>query len=275
MNSKNKIKYEIGEDIIIENNIMRVARSPLKLKLPQNLDSDFAYLAGYHLGDGYLEDIHKTFKRRGKGGYEIDYADSDIQQLNLINNIIKDKFDFMLRIYKRPNVNLWIARTDCKVLHWFLNKKLELPIGKRETIKIPSWILVNNEFISNFLSGFFDAEGDVSKNLNKTRHGKKFYKIRIQLTQKDKNILLGIKYILLKKYMIKSCIFKKHKQDAYILKIDARNAINVFKEKINFKNPKKKEKLEMLDKEIIYKEPRKINLNNIKREGTSGDGYKL
>ncbi len=253
MNSKNNkiiIKYDIGENIIIENGVMRVARSAHILKIPKRVNKDLAYLAGYHLGDGYLEDVNKTLNRQGRGSYEIDYADNNIKQLEIINKIIKDEFNHKLRIYKRPNVNLWIARTDCKVLHWFLNKKLELPIGRRKIIKIPQWILANENFISNFLSGFFDAESDVSKTTNCIVKGKRYYKIRIQLTQKDKNILNEIQKILKNKYDIKSCIFKKHKQEAFILKIDARKPIKIFKEKINFRHPKKREKLEILCKEF-------------------------
>ena len=257
-NNQLRIKYGVGEDIIIEKGLMRVARSPHKLKVPQELDADLAYLAGYHLGDGYLEDVHKTLKRVGKGGFEIDYADSDIEQLNLINSIIKHKFDYELRIYKRPNVNLWIARSNCKVLHWFLNKKLWLPIGRRDSIKIPGWILKNKDFLNNFLSGFFDAEGDVGRTINRVARGRRYHKIRIQLTQKDRSILYEIKNILKNSYMISSCIYKKHKQDAYTLKIDARNAINIFKEKIDFRNPKKKEKFNRLIKQILYKQPRNV-----------------
>lgn len=257
-NNQLRIRYGVGEDILIEDGFMRVARSPHKLKYPQKLDVDLAYLVGYHLGDGYLENVYKTLKRIGKGGYEIDYADSDIEQVKHVNDIIKHEFGYELRIYKRPNVNLWIARSDCKVLHWFLNKKLGLPIGRRESIKIPSWIFNNKELLSNFLSGFFDAEGDVGRIVNRVVNGREYHKIRIQLTQKDRDILYEIRNILKNSYMINSCIYKKHKQDAYTLKIDARNAINNFKEKINFRNVKKKEKLNGLIKQIPYKQPRKV-----------------
>ena len=45
----------------------------------------------YHLGDGYLENINKTFKRRGKAGYEVVYADRDIDQIKLIDAIFEYK----------------------------------------------------------------------------------------------------------------------------------------------------------------------------------------
>ena len=239
-----QIKYDAGEDIILENGLMRTARYPHKLLYPKTLDNDLAYLVGYHLGDGYLEDFNKAFKRRGKGSYEIDYADRDPEQIKLINNIIEDKFRCKIKIYKKPHDNLWIGRMgSCKVLHWFLNKKLEIPMGEKNKIDIPKWILMNEERLSNFLSGFFDAEGDVGKTTNHSNKDKKYFIIRIQLTQKDREILLKIKEILYEKFNVKSNVNKKWNQDAWMLHIWGRKNAILFKEKIDFRNDIKKTKL--------------------------------
>lgn len=237
-----RIKYEVGEDILVENDIMRTNKSPYKLKYPSELDIDLAYLAGYHLGDGYLEDVHKTFERRGRAGYEILYADRDVEQIKLIESIFQDKFTFNLKIYKKPSENLWIGRINsCKVIHWFLNNQLGLPIGKRNKIEVPKWIFYQKEFLANFISGFFDADGDVGKTSNHS------YKIvRIQLTQKDKEILLKLKYLLYNNFSIKSNISKKWKQNAWVLHIWGRKNAIIFKEKIDFKNNIKKQKLKQI-----------------------------
>lgn len=237
-----KIEYEVGEGIIVENGLMRVNKSPHKLKYPLELDTDLAYLVGYHLGDGYLEDINKTFKRRGKAGYEIVYADRDINQILLIKNIINNKFGFNLDVYKKFDENLWIGRTtSCKVLHWFLNTKLNLPIGKRDKIEIPKWIFYKKEFLANFISGFFDADGDVN---NTSNHSYKI--IRIQLTQKDKEILLQLKDLLYKAFVIKSNISKKWKQNAWMLHIWGKNNANIFNREIGFRNIIKNKKLKQI-----------------------------
>ena len=235
-----RIRYEVGESILIENGYIRSNKSPHRVKCPRILDEDLAYLTGYHLGDGYLEDVSKTFKRRGKAGYEIVYADRNLEQIKLIWNIFQDKFEFNLKIYKKPNENLWIGRVNsCKALHWFLNTKLDLPIGRRNKIETPNWILSNDKFLSNFISGFFDADGDVSKTSN---HSYKI--IRIQLTQKDKEILLQLKDLLDKVFGIKSNISKKWKQNVWMLHIWGKKNAIIFKEKIDFRNIIKKQRLE-------------------------------
>ena len=88
-----KIDYAYGEKIIIENNWMRVPRSPHKIRVPVRIDNDFAYLAGYHLGDGYLENYNHRYNRVGKGNFEITYADEDKAQIENINKIFLDKFN--------------------------------------------------------------------------------------------------------------------------------------------------------------------------------------
>lgn len=235
-----KINYEIGEGILIENGLMSVNRSPYKLRFPLELDTDLAYLAGYHLGDGYLEDVKKTFARRAKAGYEILYADNNLDQINIISDIINNKFGFKLDIYKKSNENLWIGRAaSCKVLHWFLNTKLNLPIGRRDKIEIPKWVLDKREFLANFMSGFFDADGDVS---NTSNHSYKI--VRIQLTQKYKEILLLFKKLLYFNFNIKSNISKKWKQNAWMLHIWGKNNSTIFKYEIGFRNNIKRHKLE-------------------------------
>ena len=235
-----RIGYGIGENILIENGYMRSNKSPHRLIYPQTFDNDLAYLSGYHLGDGYLENIRKTFKRRGKAGYEVVYADNDLNQINLINKIIENKFSFSLDVYKKSNENLWIGRAaSCKVLHWFLNTKLNLPIGRREKIEIPKWVLYKREFLANFMSGFFDADGDVS---NTSNHSYKI--VRIQLTQKYKEILLQFKDLLYSHFNIKPNISRKWKQNAWMLHIWGKKNASKFKEDIGFRNIIKNKKLE-------------------------------
>lgn len=230
---------------------MRVSRSNKRLKVP-DFNKNLAYLCGYHLGDGYLEDVSKTFLRKGRGSYNLTYGDSDLDQIKIIDSILLEEFGCHLKIDYSLNYNMWFVKIDsCKVLHWFMNRKLGLPVEKKSKIEIPSWILKHESFITNFISGFFDAEGNVGLT--------KAYKqevIRIQVTQKDLNILQEIKALLSSNYRIKSNVHKKWKQEAFTLKITARNSVEEFKRKINFKSPAKRKKLEILTATIIYKQPR-------------------
>lgn len=160
-NIENRLDYFSGEKIIIEQDFIRTARSHYKIKVPR-FNQNLAYLAGYHLGDGYLEDSQKTFLRTGRASFEITYADSDRDQIKMIDAIFRTEFGVPLNIYNPNNANLWLGRfNSCKVLHWFLSEKLGLPVGKKKKISIPSWIPETEDFLSSFISGFFDAEADI------------------------------------------------------------------------------------------------------------------
>jgi len=258
-NNKNikKVKYGFGEPIVIEKDIARVGRSSNKLLIPSKLDEDLAYLTGYHLGDGYLSNIYTSFNRKRKSDYEITYADADHAQISHINKIIKEKFHYELSIKKRNNIKMWIGRASCKVLHWFLNQRMNIPMGKRINTIIPNWIYSKNTILADFISGFFDAEADIGVKRYKVKE-RVYMTIRLQLTQKEIYLLFDIKKALKKYFNINSDIHQKWNQDAYILRINARNSINQFYEKINFKNQIKNEKLCKLLKEIPYKHPRKL-----------------
>tara|TARA_Y100000310_G_scaffold345791_1_gene470000 strand:- start:9831 stop:10598 length:768 start_codon:yes stop_codon:yes gene_type:complete len=238
-----RIKYGYGEKIVISGYNMRVGRSPHKLKIPRFFNCDLAYLSGYHLGDGYLEDFEKTFIRIGKGGYEIDYADKDKFQLELINRIIYQQFNYRLRVFAHNTKKQYIARGKSKVYHWFLNQVLKIPYGKRTDFKIPRWVYKDKSFIKNFLSGFFDAEGDVSRTINRRYKDKIYYILRIQITQKNSVILAEIQSVLKKYFSIHSYIHKKWNQDAYILRIRSNTGVIQFFKSINSRNVTKREKL--------------------------------
>ena len=231
---KRKIRYGYGEPIVLHNTTMRVGRSPHKLKIPLFYNSDLAYLSGYHLGDGYLEDINKTLNRNNKGGYEIDYADKDKNQVELINKIINKEFNYKLRIYNHKTDNKWMARGYSKAFHWFLNKNLEIPYGRKCIVKIPAWIYYHKNFLRHFISGFFDAEGDISRTINKKYDNKEYYILRIQLAQKDKNILLEIQKVLEDYFSIKSYIHKKWNQNGFSLIIKSNRRVKLFYQNITF-----------------------------------------
>lgn len=246
MKSENQIrvKYAFGEDILLERGIMRVARSPHRLLLPERVDEEIAYLAGYLLGDGYIEDFRKTYLHSGKGGYEITFADRDFEQLKLVQSILKDKFGIRVKIYGRSNQDVWILKSGaCKVLHWYLHERLALPMGRKIDMRIPIWALSDRSLLKSFLSGFFDAEADVSKSSNGTHKGTKYYIIRIQLTQKNKALLQEIQSVLLNSFQIKSHIHKKWNQEGYILRIRSGTMARRFMDYVDFRNPTKKEKL--------------------------------
>ncbi len=227
--------YNRGEKLIFEGCHARIARSPHRVKLPSQYSPDLAYLAGYHLGDGYLDNYEKVSRR---GGFEILYVDEYEKQItDVISPIIKKNFEIAINIRKRPN-NLWIGRVTCKAVHIFLHQILKMPLGRKGNFDVPDWVLKNREFLRAFISGFFDAEGSIFLD--------KFGKVSICLTNSNRSFLVQIQELLKIQFGIEFYpIYQKHNQNnGFEMKIRAKEIILRFCKEIGFRHPYKIEKMQ-------------------------------
>lgn len=210
-----------------------VPRSPKQVKLPNNITTDLAYLIGYHVGDGYLEDIKKTIERTGKAGYEISYADESKEMIRRVVCIFQRLFNVTPTVSKRGNMS--VARAYSKVIHMFFRYVLKLHMGKRQREKIPAYISENAAYLRYFIRGFFDAEGYIYFD----KYNKK---IRIGLTNSSKPLLLELKNTIRNEFRIPIMgPYKKHRQNCWDLKIFRGCDIKAFMSKIGFNHPHKKD----------------------------------
>ena len=203
------------------------------------MNKDEAYLVGYTIGDGSLYSYDHPFSLEpGKTlrGYELCWGDKDRQKIEIIEGIIKKRFPTInTRIRVRKNNKGLVLKCTKKIVFNYVENLLEQDIKKEP-----------NELIASYISGFCDAEADVSRTTSTVVKGKKYYKSRIQITQKDKNFLLTIKTLLKEKFSIDSTIHKKWNQEAYILCLTCNKRVSSFKQQIHFRNPTKKDKLNSL-----------------------------
>lgn len=216
-----------------------VPRSPKRVKLPRAITVSLAYLVGYHLGDGYLEDTNKTIQRKGKPDYEIGYSDKSGEMLqSVLMSIFQKLFGTPLLVSKKKGENMFVARLYSKVVYIFLHNVLELPAGKKLAMNVPSYVIRNRKLLQHFLRGFFDAEGFVYFDMwNK--------KPRLGITSSDKALLCEIQTLLRKSFRIPmKGPYKKHKRDCWELKLFREDAIREFMTKIGSNHPEKKKTLQ-------------------------------
>lgn len=226
-----KLTFSRGENIILENNIARVPRSPYKIKLPK-IDSELAYLTGYHLGDGYLEDYEDNYNKNRKPNYEITYADKYKEQIDIINSIFRNKFNINLIIYTHKNQQKWVGKIHSKVLVSFFNTVLNIPKGKRTKLEIPGWIFENKEFLRNFIAGFFDAEGCISLGKDK--------KFKLGMVNKDRQFLEELRDLIKQNFNVNfPSPYKKFNQDCWEMRTGSKINIKNFIKEINIRHPDK------------------------------------
>ena len=218
-----------------------VPRSSKLIKLPSFVSPELAYLVGYHLGDGYLEDIEKTRYRKGKADYEISYADESSEMLKLIGSLFNKMFNLPLKVMRKRNEKTFVARAYSKLVHAFMSIVLELPTGKRHIGQLPRYLTNNRELVRAAIRGFFDAEG--------------FYyfdsynsKLRIGMTNSDVGLLEDIKRILIKDFGIRARgPYRKHNQPCWELKIFIQKDIARFISEIGITHPDKMPPLHLLE----------------------------
>ena len=210
------------------------------------MDNEEAYLVGYTKGDGCLYSFEHRFRLNPEKilkGYELTWGDADITQLKIIEKIIKNRFlDVLIRLKSRSSRDN-ILRCYRRKVFIYLKNLMTMNIEKESL-----------ENIAAFISGFCDAEADISK----TRNGPKMYenyRVGVNITQKNREILENIKKLLEANFGIKSYIHQKWNQNAFVLSIIGNKRLKLFKEKINFRNPTKKAKFELL-LSTVYSRPK-------------------
>ena len=218
-----------------------VPRSPKRVRLPRSVTTSLAYLVGYHLGDGYLEDIDKTIRRKGRPDYEIGYSDKSREMLRLVlMPIFQRLFGVSLLVSKKKGENMYVARLYSKIVYIFLQAVLGLPNGKKPSGGIPSHVQHDEKLLKYFLRGFFDAEGYAYFDTWNR-------KPRVGITNSNKALLYEIKALLRKGFHIPMMgPYKKHRQDCWELKLFEEGAIQEFVTNIGSSHPEKKNKLESL-----------------------------
>ena len=215
--------------------------NPVRLgtELGSKMNKDEAYLVGYTIGDGSLYSYDHPFSlepEKTLKGYELCWGDKDRQQLEIIERIIKKEFPTInTRIRVRKNNKGLVLKCTRKIVYQYVENLLKQDITKE-----------NDEVIASYISGFCDAEADVSKTTNTIVKGKRYYKMRIQITQKDKKFLLELGEIMKNRFGIGSSIYKKWKQETHVLQVACNERVNLFKQFIHFRNPTKRAKLNSL-----------------------------
>ncbi len=200
------------------------------------MDKDEAYLVGYTIGDGCLytrQRVSSLNPAKMLGCYEVTWGDKDIEQLRLIQAIVGRKFPLeWLRIKERKRSAGKILQANRKQVFKYISELLEY-----------SNIEENSQLTAEFISGFCDAEADVGTTLNVRKGSKKYTVPRIQITQKDRKLLEKIQKLLEQHFSIESSVYKKWKQDAYVLQLKSRKRVAAFKKHISFRNLTKRSKL--------------------------------
>lgn len=149
-------------NIKFENNSMYIDLSFIKgsrfdklknMNFPDKLTSKLAEEIGISLGDGFIS--NKKYEYRLKGGKdEKEYYDKFIKLLykglfNIEVNIKEYETTYGFELYSKA---FWDFKTKC----------LKIPAGRKDNIKIPTIIKINDQdILVSFIRGIFDTDGSI------------------------------------------------------------------------------------------------------------------
>jgi stalled ribosome rescue protein Dom34 len=198
-----------------------------KVIIPNKINSKFARILGYYLGDG---------------SYEVDRISFSEQREDVAKyyqKLIGEVFGIDSILQFRNEKGYWQIRVYSRILSQ-LFKKIFQKKSKTLYEKIPSLILKSsNESLASFIGGFFDAEGYVSNG-------------RVAFGINNKFIARQIQFSLLRLGIISSLSEYDNRSNPYsnkiryTISIDDLESLKKFYSSIGFSSPEKQNKVKKL-----------------------------
>ena len=211
LDNKDKYHHEVLDEIY--KNVKFYSFNHIKpKKIPKLITPQCSYLFGYHLGDVYLTNH-----------YSISYSDASSEQLQFIKLLFKENYETEGKIIKDNRFEMFYLILYSKFLSMFLDKVIEIPVGRKNEIIIPSIIEISPLKIKKYFSGgFIDADGGIGSH-------------SLTVTQTSNLILIFIRKVL-KKFKINSNIrgpygpYKNGINPEWKLQIDKRGDLKKLKD---------------------------------------------
>ena len=230
---------EIKSKIDSKDILLSCRYSSHKIKFPNLITSDLAYLLGLYLGDGTFAGDSSN----GKGNWTIGAFFDNRKHQALCNLLILKVFGINAKQYDSKK-NCFKSYFGSKVLHWFFRSYFEICNGYKCNKIFGSDLILNsdNRIVSSFLQGLFDSDGTITnKNIVKYASTSKL------MVEQVKDALL--------KFGIDSRFYMWVKAEKYLplytVELMSRNSVLKFAECINFRHPAKHVRLADVGKIVI------------------------
>jgi len=214
-----------------------------KIYIPEFVNKGFSKLLGYYLGDGSYERDRLTFFEQRE------------EVSNYYKNLIKEVFRIDSDLRFRKSKNYWQLRVYSRIISQLFKQIFS---NKNKTLeeKIPPIILKSSDdSLAGFISGFFDAEGYVSKS-------------RVAFGINNKILTQQFQFVLLRLGIISSINEYDNKKNPYsdkmryTLAIDDLESLKKFYSTIGFSSKEKQDKVrELINKRSNRNKVRQLVVN--------------
>jgi len=146
----------------IKSKVISVGRKGTFSQIPNTIDHETAWIAGLIAGDGHL-----SSEKDDKWGVNITFTNKDKTLIDKYKTVVEQKFNLKTQQYFHEEKQYYTIQLSSKILSQILEWFGVTRGKKSHTFTLSNNLLhLNNEIISAYLKGLFDAEGSVSKEKN-------------------------------------------------------------------------------------------------------------
>lgn len=208
-----------------------------KLTPPQE-STELAELFGIILGDGHVEEIKIGKKIRC---YSITIAGDSRNDRYYLENYVSNLFTKLLGEsgtikFSKTSNSIWLRIHGKKIVEFINQKGIKSGNKKRNSQRIPSWILENSDYLRACLRGLIDADGCIyyiSKKINRN--------LRISFTSYIPALMNDVRNSFINLGFNPSKIIRE--QDIYL---SSKQDVDKFIKEIGFSNDKHLKRLQSL-----------------------------
>ncbi|MDP2907807.1 MAG: LAGLIDADG family homing endonuclease [Nanoarchaeota archaeon] len=213
------------------------------LILPEKITPDLAEETGLHIGDGSMNFYEKRYGQKGLYSLRGHIIDDREHYEERIKELYQNIYNLRIPIREMPVTGVFGFQVWSDSLVNFKNKILDLPLGKKLNVKIPSQFLKKEELSTAVIRGIYDTDG----NLYLEKKNRKLYP-RIEITSVSKELSMQI-HKLLRKLNLRATIYtepKKQKNwnNRHHISVRGEEMLEKFFKIIEPKNPKHLKKRE-------------------------------
>ncbi|MBI4210725.1 MAG: translation initiation factor IF-2 [Candidatus Diapherotrites archaeon] len=190
----------------------RASHKSIKIKMPKTYEGirEFCYIAGLIAGDGSSQHLQLTNNDFELLSY---YTEFFVKEIGVKAKVTKDKSCFVA-----VNYGWKTFKEICGTLFEFAPKSKTYSVGISETLK-----RLPNEFIGEYISGYFDTDGYVTRNVEISTNSAKMPSDLMEILPR-----FGI------------LPYMKKNKTAVRITISGKKNIELFKESIGFRLQRKK-----------------------------------
>lgn len=209
----------------MRSNILRVGRRGTFIRIPQVVDWDIFWLAGFLAGDGHI-----TRKEDNKWGTSISVTGNDKQLIDKFCSKMSDLFGLSYSVLYNEKKHYYFAQTSSEVIAQLFGQ-FGIKRGKKfDSFDLPNLVMSSDdELLSYYLKGIFDAEGSISPRIR-----------AVSLMIHNKKALDKISLALLRLGIVSS-LNKCNKH--WRIMICGKDNLERFVQKIGFSSPEKNQLL--------------------------------